>query len=68
MKIDINGEQLLSGMNNFNDIFRKVVSCDNIKSHKNQGFTLFQEGTFWEKNTGGLNWPPLSPSLSVVNI
>ena len=55
MKIDINGEQLLSGMNNFNEIFRKVVSCDNIKSHKNQGFTLFQEGTFWEKNTGGLN-------------
>ena len=53
MKIDINGEQLLSDMNNFNEIFRKVVSCDNIKSHKNQGFTFFKKVHFGKKTQGG---------------
>ena len=41
-------------MRNFNEIFRKDVTYDNIKSHKkNQGFTLSLEDTFLEKQQGG---------------
>ena len=34
---------------NFNDIFSKDVAFDNIKRHKNQGFVLFVENTFFGK-------------------
>ena len=35
-----NRSYLLSDSMNFNEVFRKNVTYDNIKSHKNQGFTL----------------------------
>ena len=48
MKIaNIDREILLNDLSNFNEIFRKDVNCDNIKSHKNQGFTLFLKDTFF---------------------
>ena len=37
----------------FYEIFRKDVTYDNIKSHKNQGFTLSLEDTFLKKAQGG---------------
>ena len=37
-------------MRHFNEIFRKYVTSDNIKTPpKNQGFKLSFEDTFWEK-------------------
>ena len=33
---------------NINEIFQKNVTYDNIKSHKNQGFTLSSENTTLE--------------------
>ena len=36
-------------LRNFNEIFRKVVTDDNIKSHKKQGCTLCLEDAFFEK-------------------
>ena len=48
---------------NFNEIFRKNVTCDNIKSHKISGLhslslSLSLESTISEKNRNGSNWPP----------
>ena len=41
---------ILSNLRNFNGIFRKGVTCDDIKSHKKkQSFTLSFEDTFSEK-------------------
>ena len=40
-------EGLLNDLKNFNEIFRKDVTYDNIT--KNQGFTLSLEDTFLEK-------------------
>ena len=37
----------------FYEIFRKDVTYDNIKSHKNQVFTLSLEDTFLKKAQGG---------------
>ena len=42
-------------MRNFNEIFRKDMTYDNIKSHKKQGFTLSIEDAFNGKTTGGSN-------------
>ena len=39
----------LNDLSNFNKIFRKDVTYDNIKSHKKQGFTLSLEDIFLEK-------------------
>ena len=48
-----NFSYLLNNMRNFNDIFRKDVTHDNIKSHKNPGFyPLFRRYNF-KKTTGG---------------
>ena len=43
---------LLKDLRNFNEILRKGVTYGNIKSHKKQGFTLFLEVTFLEKEQG----------------
>ena len=40
-------------MRNFNDIFNKHVSYNNIKSHKNQGFYSRSKKTVLEKPQGG---------------
>ena len=45
---------LLNDLRIFNDIFRKDVAYDNIKSHKkNQSFTLCLENKIFGKSTGG---------------
>ena len=44
---------LLNNLKNFNEIFKKDVTYDNIKSpKKKQGFTLSLEDAFLEKTTG----------------
>ena len=40
-------------LRNANEIFRKNVAYDNIKSHKKPGFPLSLENTFLEKPQGG---------------
>ena len=40
---------LLTNFRNFNEIFRKDMASDNIKSHKKQGFVFSLENTFLEK-------------------
>ena len=42
----------LNNMRIFNEIFRKDVTYDNIKSHKNQDLALSPEDTFLEKPEG----------------
>ena len=49
--VNIDGENL--HLRNFNEIFRKDVTYNNIKSHKNEGFTLSLEDTFLEKSQDG---------------
>ena len=51
----------------FYEIFRKDVTYDNIKSHKNQGFTLSLEDTFLKKAQGGgeSNWSPTASCFRV---
>ena len=43
-----NSSNLLNDLRNFNEISRKDVTYDNIKSHSKQGFTLSLEDTFFE--------------------
>ena len=43
----------LNDKRTLNEIFRKDVTYDNIKSHKKQGSTLSSEDTFLEKPQGG---------------
>ena len=49
--INIDGENLeeLNKLRNFNEIFRKDVTYDHIKSNKNQVLTLSLEDMFLEK-------------------
>ena len=47
-----NSSYLLNDLRNFNEIFRKDVTYDNIKGHKKQVFTLPLEDTFFEKPQG----------------
>ena len=57
-KFFISSEQL----EEFYEIFRKVVTYDNIKSHKNQGFAL--SFTFLKKPQGwGGQTDPLPPAV-----
>ena len=50
----------------FYEIFRKDVTYDNIKSHKNQGFTLSLEDTLLKKAQGGeSNWSPTASCFRV---
>ena len=54
---------LLKDLRNFNEIFRKDVAKDKIKSHKKARFhPLFKKYIFLEKPQGGLNLKP-SPLL-----
>ena len=43
----------LNNSRDFNEIFRKDVTYDNVKSHRKQGFTLSLEGVFFETPYGG---------------
>ena len=48
-----------------NGIFRKDVTYDNnIKNHKNPGFTLFLDHTFFGKPQGG----QIDPLLDVLGL
>ena len=49
-------------MRNINEIFRKDIPYDNIKSHKKQGFPLLLEYTFFEKLQEGAVKLTLPPS------
>ena len=58
MKIDhIEGAYLLNNLRNFNDIFRKDVAYDNIKSDKKLAFSplslSLSRSYIFEKNSGG---------------
>ena len=46
---------LLNKLRNFNEIFRKDVTYDNIKVTKSQDFSLSLEDTLLEKPQGGPN-------------
>ena len=59
---------LLNDLRNFTGIFRKDVTYDNIKSHKNQGFTFSLEDTFLEKPQGGQNDPPAFVGLNCITL
>ena len=64
MKIDENYSCLLNYLRNFNEIFRKDVTHDNIKSHKKQGYTLSLEDEFFkisQRCGGQINHPPPPP-------
>ena len=55
----------LNEMRNLNEIFKKDMTYDNIKSHKKSEFHLSSEDKFLKKKTQ-LTPPP--PSRSRVNI
>ena len=70
MKIYENYSCLLSYLRNFNEIFRKDVTHDNIKSHKKQGYTLSLEDEFFKISQGcgdQINPPPPLLSRFKVN-
>ena len=39
----------LSNLSEFNEIFKKIVSCDDFESHKKQDFILSPENVFLEE-------------------
>ena len=55
-------------MRNFNEVFRKDVTYDNIKSHKKQGFPFSPKKFISEKITVGLSYPlpPIPPQISIT--
>ena len=56
-------------MRNFNVVFRKDVTYDNIKSHKKQGFPFSLKKYISEKITVGLSYPlPAIPPQISINI
>ena len=66
----INSSYLLNDLRNFNEIFKKYVTYNNIKSHKKQGFHPLSRRYIFQKTIGGgqidpppLPPPPRSPSL-----
>ena len=70
--VNIEGENYLNDLRNFDDIFRKGVAYNNIKSHKKQSVTLSLENTFSEKQQagrggGGGDYQIDTPSLFRVN-
>ena len=72
IKIDENSQYcqrkspyLLNDLWNFNDIFRNDVAYDNIKSHKNQEFTISSADTFLKKPQEGSNCPPAFLGLRI---
>ena len=58
---------LLNDQKDFNEIFRKHVTYDNIKSHKKQGFTLSLEDAFLGKPQWGQIDQPAFLGLSLVH-
>ena len=50
----------MNKLRNFKEIFRKDVTYDKSKSHKEPGFcALFRRHIFWKtEGGGGSNWPP----------
>ena len=44
---------LLNELGNFNEVFGKVVTYDNIKSYKKQGLHPFSRRCIFGKPTGG---------------
>ena len=58
---------LLKDFRNFNEVFRKDVTYDNIKSHKKQGFALSLENTFLEKPQGEGQIDPPPPNYLGLN-
>ena len=75
MKIDENSEYrqrnssyLLNDLRNFNEICRKDVPYDNIKSHKKPGFPPVFRRYIFRKTTGeGVKWPS-PPFLSCLRV
>ena len=53
---------LLNNLRNFNEIFRKNVNYDNIKSHKKSEFHPLFRRYIFGKTTGGVKLTP-TPSL-----
>ena len=53
---------------NLNDIFKKNVPCDNIKSHQKRGYTLSLETTILEKPQGGGGGFKLTPTPSLFRV
>ena len=51
--VNIEKENLHIEFRNFNKILRKDITCNNIKSHKKQGFIFSLKNTFLEKAQGG---------------
>ena len=58
MKIVNSEGENLNDLRNFNEIFRKNIAYDNIKSHIILKFTLSQENTFLKKPQGVVKLPP----------
>ena len=50
-------------MRNFNEIFRKDVTGDNVKSHKKLGLHPFSEKHISGKTAGGFNLTPPPPAV-----
>ena len=53
--IDINSSYFLKDLRNFNEIFRKDLTYDNIKSHKKLAFNPLFRRYIFRKTTGELN-------------
>ena len=61
-----NSSFLLNDLRNFNEIFRKDMPYDNIKSRKKpESHPLFRRYIF-RKTTGWSNWPPAPPPSPAV--
>ena len=62
----------MNDLSNFNEILRKDVPYDNIKSHRKPGFhPFFRRYIFWEITGGGQfdsSPPPPSSHFSVKNV
>ena len=43
----------MNGLRNYNEIFKKDVTFDNVKNHKKPGLHLFSEKHIFGKTTGG---------------
>ena len=59
---------LLNDLRNFNEIFRKDVTYDNIKSHKKPGLHPVPEKHIFGKITGGGGVPFVVKSCPEVSI
>ena len=55
-------------MRGLNEIFRKDVTYNNIKSHKKQGFILFSQDTFLEKPQEGSQIGAPTPPSAVLGL